>query len=709
VRARLSTAALVAVGALTTGGLGIALTLAASDAARWPGWLRPYHRWGWWAILALLLAAAVLAAWQVAQQQAPGPPAQLPLPPPSLLDRLHLTKHGGSLVSNLPARNPAFTGRDGLLDRLHQRLHPGQPAAVVQVQAQALHGLGGVGKTQLAIEYAHRHASDYELVWWVTAEQPAAIPGQLVALARRLGLPEHAEQAETVQALWDALRQRDRWLLIFDNAEHPSELRPWWPPGSGRVLVTSRNPTWTGLAATVPVDVLPRADAVAFLQRRLGRDDPALDRLAAALGDLPLALEQAAAYLEETASSPGEYLDLLSTQARALFALGQPATTAQTIATTWAVALHQLRQQTPAAEELLVLLAFLAGDDIPRLLPAEHATLLPERLAATVADPLAYQQTIAALRRYSLVKTSTDALSVHRLVQAVVRERLDPNQRRQWATAALRLVRAAFPTQLFDPAAWPAYARLLPHALAVSGHATTPAIDPEMTAWLLHRAGAYLFERADYPQAHNLHEQALAIREACLGPDHPDTATSLRSLAHVVRSQGDLDHARDLYQRSLAIREARLGPDHPDTAQSLGGLAEVLRAQGDLDGARSLHERSLGIREARLGADHPLTAWSLHHLATVLRAQGDLNGARTLFERSLAIREARLGADHPHTAHSLVGLAEVLRDQGELDHAHSLLERALAVREARLGADHPDTVRSRADLAVVVSALENRR
>jgi hypothetical protein len=283
----------VALGALATGALGIAVTLATTDPAKWPTWLRPYHRWGWWAILALLVAAAGLAAWQVARQQTSGPLAQHPAP--SLLDRLHPSRHGGPLVSNLPARNPNFTGRVDLLDQLHQRLHPGQPAAVVQAQAQTLHGLGGIGKTELALEYAHRHAGDYDLVWWRAAQPPAAIPGQLAALARRLGLPEQAEQAETVHALWDVLRQRDRWLLIFDNAEHPNDLRPWWPPGSGRVLVTSRNPTWAGLATAVPLDVLPRAEAVTFLQHRLGHDDPAFDRLAAALGDLPLALEQAAA------------------------------------------------------------------------------------------------------------------------------------------------------------------------------------------------------------------------------------------------------------------------------------------------------------------------------------------------------------------------------------------------------------------------------
>jgi tetratricopeptide (TPR) repeat protein len=625
----------------------------------------------------------------------------LPPPPPAtVLDRLPPTLVG-PLVANLPPRNPIFTGREDLLDQLHQRLHPGQAAAVVQVQAQTLHGLGGVGKTQLAIEYAYRHMSDYDLVWWVIAEQPATIPGQLVALARRLGLPEHAELAETIGALWDALRHRDRWLLVFDNAEEPADLRPWWPPDSGRVLVTSRNPTWSGLAATVVLQVLPRAEAVAFLQHRLGHDDPALDRLAAALGDLPLALEQAGAYLEETATTPGEYLDLLGTHGRALLALGQPATTTQTIATTWAVSLQQLRQQVPAAEDLLVLLAFLAADDIPRTLPVEHATLLPQRLAAAVADPLGYQQAIAALRRYSLVKTGGDALSVHRLVQAVVRQQLDPDQQHRWASAALQLVRAAWPTEPADPAAWAACAVLLPHALTVTGHAERLGIDLESTALLLHESGQYVFERADYPQARELHEHALAIRETRLGPDHPDTATSLHNLAIVLDDQGDVDTARTLHERALAIRETRLGPDHPDTATSLHNLAIVLRDQGDLPNARTLFERALAIRETRLGPDHPDTASSLNNLSGVLH-RDDPDTARALAERALAIREARLGPDHPATASSLQRLASVLADQGDLDGARALAERALAIRESRLGPDHPHAAFSLLGLARVL-------
>jgi tetratricopeptide (TPR) repeat protein len=588
------------------------------------------------------------------------------LPPeraPTVLDRLAATRPG-PVVSNLPPRNLNFTGREELLEQLHASLQPRQAAAVVQVQAQALHGLGGVGKTQLVLEYAYRYERDYDLIWWVTAEQPATIPGQLIALASRLGLPEHADQAETIRALWDALRPRERWLLVFDNAEDPADLRPWWPPNSGRVLVTSRNQAWSGLAATIAVDVLPRAEAIAFLGRRLDRHDPALDRLADALGDLPLALEQAAAYVDETAIAVNDYLDLLANHARELFQLGRPATTEQTIATTWTVSVQRLREQTPAAEDLLRLWAFLAAEDIPRTLPTDHPDLLSERLAATVRDPLGYQQAIGALRRYSLIRTSQngEALSVHRLVQAVTRHQLSPEQERRWATAALRLVRAAFPNHLGDVNAWPGYARLLPHALTVIDHASGLSIDLENTTWLLREAGSYLWQRGDYHQARILSEHALALDEAHFGADHPHTAISLNNLAEVLREQGDLDAARTMHERSLAIREVRLGAEDPLTAYSLNNLAIVLEAQGDLDGARPLFERALHIREARLDADHPDTAQSLNNLAIVLQKQGDLAAARPLFERALHIRGARLGPDHPDTVQSREALAAVVAD-----------------------------------------------
>jgi hypothetical protein len=253
----------------------------------------------------------------------------------------------GRSISNLPLRNILFTGRRDLLARLHQELMA--EGATALVHATALHGLGGVGKTQLALEYSHRYADGYELCWWVRADQPATIPGQLVTLARRLGIIEAADQAATVGALFDELRHRDHWLLVFDNVEQPQDLYPYWPSGgSGRLLVTSRHRGWTSLATSITVEVLPRPEAIEFLRRRSRLDEWTADSLADALGDLPLGLEQAAAFLEETGTPPDEYLELLHDRAPEMFALGRAATSEQTIATTWAITVDRVRVEAPS-------------------------------------------------------------------------------------------------------------------------------------------------------------------------------------------------------------------------------------------------------------------------------------------------------------------------------------------------------------------------
>jgi hypothetical protein len=310
-------------------------------------------------------------------------------------------------VTNLPPRNPDFSGRAALLEELHKTLTSRGATAVVQ--AATVHGLGGVGKTQLALEYAHRYAADYDVIWWVPSEQPVAIPGLLTGLARRLGVPEQADQAELLSSLWDELRQRSRWLVVYDNAQGPRELAPHRPPGgAGRVLITSRASTWERATAAVRLDVLDRDESVAFLRRRTASSDTvSLAALAAALGDLPLALEQAAAYMEETRTTPAVYVDLYREHGAELLALGEPLTTEQTVATTWQVTLDRLGV-TPGAEDLLRLCAYLAPDGTPRALLSEHAEVLPEPLNTTVGRPLAYNEAVGALGRYSLVTVTEE-------------------------------------------------------------------------------------------------------------------------------------------------------------------------------------------------------------------------------------------------------------------------------------------------------------
>ena len=587
----------------------------------------------------------------------------------------------GPGITNLPPRNALFSGRAPLLRRLHRILTGRSVAAVVQ--ATTVHGLGGVGKTQLALEYCHRYGAERDIVWWLAAELPIAIPGQLTALARRLGIPECGDQAELLAALWDVLRDRDRWLLVYDNAENRRDLEPYLPPGgNGHVLITSRTPVWG--TATVRLDVLRRDESISFLRRRTRTEDKAtLAAMAEALGDLPLALEQAAAYMDETGTRPADYLRLLREHAAELLALGEPTTTQQTVATTWQVALDRIRSEVPVAQDLLSLCAFLAPDGIPRTLLREHAGALPETLRGTVRHPLAYNEVVSVIHRYSLMTVTPDSLTVHRLVQNVVRSSLGTDARRLWATAALRLIDAAFPRGSSDVTMWPTCAPLLPHALAAVKHARDLGIEAETTAGLLNKVAVYLWARADLEQAKLLHRQALALDEARLGSDHPFVASSLNNLGLVLWDLGELSEARAAHERALAIRESRPDCDPLDVASSLNNLGAVLGDLGQLTSARTMHERALAIWEERLGPDHPAVALSLSNLGVVLADLGDRIAARAAHERALAIRETRFG-DRRRDRRGMGGPGTAQPDLGELAGARGARERApVAGREAR--------------------------
>ncbi|HYV07935.1 MAG TPA: FxSxx-COOH system tetratricopeptide repeat protein, partial [Blastocatellia bacterium] len=399
-------------------------------------------------------------------------------------------------IWNVPhLRNPNFTGREQELDDLRASLLKGETAALVQ--PRAIHGLGGVGKTQLAIEYAYRHGGDYDAVWWVRSEDPTTLASEYAGLAARLDLPEKdaAEQRVIVEAVKEWLRKNRGWLLVFDNAEDVQLVRDHIPRGSGgHIMITSRNPIWTGVAKPLSVKALPLEEAIEFLLKRTGhRDEAIAKRLAAALGRLPLALEQAGAYIETSGCTMPHYLELFEKRQRELLERGKPSTEyPDTVATTWGISFQNVERENPAAAELLRLCAFFAPDDIPIKMLIEGAKSVPKSLATTATDALLLDEAVISLRKYSLVDVENEKISIHRLVQAVIRHSMSEEAFKTWTEAAVRIVDSVFPQESDQVQTWTQCRLLLPHALSILSHAEGIHLSTYETAELLNQVGLYM-------------------------------------------------------------------------------------------------------------------------------------------------------------------------------------------------------------------------
>ena len=666
-------------------------------------------------------------------------------------------------IWNVPyPRNAFFIGRDEILTRLHTQLQAGQATALSQ--PQAIIGLGGIGKTQLAVEYAYRFHQDYQVVLWARAESTEALTSSYVTIATMLNLPEQKvqEQEITIQAVKTWLQTHSGWLLILDNADDLSLVPTFLPPAlGGHLLLTTRAFAVGRLASRLEVDTLSAEQGALFLLRRasLIAPDATLEHISPKprdlamqvsqeLGGLPLALDQAGAYLEATGTALAAYQQIYQQHRTALLAQrrAQGADHPEPVASTWSLSFARVEEMNPAAAELLRLCAYLAPDAIAEEILTQGAEYLGPVLGPVATDAFLLGQAIEGLRAYSLIgrDPSLQTLSVHRLVQAVMRDALDAADRQSWMERAIRAVHAALPP--VEYANWPQWERLLAHAQACAEwiepqefHLREAADVLQQTGWYLTERARYneaepLLERAyqmstqeqgaehldtareaftlallyhaqgKYEQAEPLYQRALAIREQQLGSKHPLTAQSLNSLARLYRAQGKDEQAEPLLVRALAIREQQLGSEHPHTAQSLNNLALLYKAQGKYEQAEPLYQRALAIREQQLGPEHPLTATSLNNLALLYHAQGKYEQAEPLYQRALAIREQQLGPEHPDTATSLNSLARLYRAQGKDEQAEPLLVRALAIREQQLGSEHPHTAQSLNNLALLYKA-----
>ncbi|MGV9563240.1 FxSxx-COOH system tetratricopeptide repeat protein [Streptomyces sp. NPDC003480] len=551
----------------------------------------------------------------------------------------------GSLprVWNLPARNASFTGRDTLLVHLRQTL-----ATSSRVAVQALHGRGGVGKTQLAVEYAYGFAGEYELAWWIAAEDPALIPDQLAQLATRIGAaPADGPSADAVDALLGELRTRSRWLLVFDNIEDPAVLAAYLPGGGGHVLITSRTPHWQAHASPLNVDVFTRAESVALLHAHgavLSESDA--DLLALALDDLPLALAQAAALLTDGLSAADLTAELARNTAEVL-AEGRPTDYPVSLAAQVRLTTSRLESDHPGAAALLSALTLLAPEPFPVTTCAGH---LPDDASIPLTDALATRlagsTALRAITRHSLARAQNGTIQLHRLTQTVLRDQLTPDQRRQTGRDAEALLTAATPGDVGHPSTWPAWRVLLPHLLAV---------DP---ALITTEGGRDV------------------VREACW----------------YLLDRGQARTARDRLQQLYDTWLRQLGPDHESTLRTANYLARAHDDTRDHEGARALDEDTLQRRRRLLGEDHPATLATASNLAIRLAALGQTEEARTLGEDTVTRQRRVLGEDHPDTLATAYNLAIWLAALGQREEAHALGEDTLTRRRRVLGEDHPDTL-----------------
>ncbi|WP_203906050.1 FxSxx-COOH system tetratricopeptide repeat protein [Rhizocola hellebori] len=602
------------------------------------------------------------------------------------------------IVGSLPAKNPAFTGRDQLLRIMATTLNE---ASAVSVIPQALHGLGGVGKTQLATEFVHRNLHHYEIVWWMSAEDPSLVRASLVELARKLQLPAGEEVRQTIALVLDALAtSTSRWLLVYDNVDSPDDISGLVPSAGGHVIITSRNnAAWATGSGAVEVDVFERSESVKLLQlhgKSISDHDAA--RLAEKLGDLPLALEQAAIWHASTGMPVSEYLELFDKNLRELLSEGRPSNYPDTIYGILKVAVGRLRTDAPAAAELLELFAFLGAEPISvDLLRAGRGSGLSEALAAALDRPIELNRVIRELRRFGLARVDTkegQRVQVHRLVQRVLREELVEDRLNQARSNAQRLLSLANPGYPDVPKNWPVYKEIFPHI-----HAAELLDAPqEVARTVVLDEIRYLFKTGDYLASKMLGETTLKAWEgktdAALGLDQELVLIASRLLADALRLLGEAAKAHQLNTATLErLRNStHFGEDHEHTLNTANGLGVGLRMEGRFVESLAV-ERDNVERHVRVWGDKDqATRRAQNNLAVSLRHLGRFEEAFDIDQRLVSLWRESAGDIDTRT---LFCVANFARDQiglGKYRDALEMQRKNLEPYRDQLGLHHGEVL-----------------
>ncbi|WP_433374244.1 tetratricopeptide repeat protein [Actinoplanes sp. CA-142083] len=604
-----------------------------------------------------------------------------------------------------PAPVPALVG----LPRRPMRTFVGRADELAALgsgaRSHAVHGLGGVGKSELALQFAHARRDAYSLIWWVTADGPEAIESGLAELTYRLHPDGQIVATDQEAAGWAMtwLQTHPGWLLVLDNVERRGDVEPLLGGlTTGSIIVTTRRDVgWDEITdETLRLDILPPRAAAGLLLKLGNQEDAATaEVLAAELGHLPLALQQAGAYLRETRTDLATYVeDLRADPAGTLETVAADDTAERAVARVWSMTLTRITALEPLAIRLLAALSCLAPDDLPRDVLHHLGEARPR-----------VDRALGVLASYHMITLTGTTVAVHRLVQSVVAagQREDAETWHETLRAVMRALAETRPAgdASVQPETWPRWAALSPHINALARACPDDAGGAELAALLGEHA---LFDQSQgrYRAKFDAEIRALRIEEATFGPDHPFVAVRLNNLANTVGTLGHAAEAEPLLRRSLAITEAAFGPDHPDVGIRLNNLALTLIDLGRPAEAEPLQRRALALTERSLGPDHPAVAIRLGNLAITLTNLGRPAEAEPLQRRALEVAENALGPGHPNVAIRLTNLAACLDTMNRPAESEPLLRRAVGIVETAFGPEHPHVSITMSSLGVVLLRLD---